>query len=72
MSLADKAVHYAIVKQFAVITVDNPPVNALSYPVRKGLFVSLKEASESDGVLGFIVKCSGRSLLAGADISEFG
>ena len=41
MSLADKAVHYEIVKQFAVITVDNPPVNALSYSVRNGLAISL-------------------------------
>ena len=72
MSRGDKAVHYANVKQFAVITVDNPPVNALSYPVRKGLFVSLKEASESDGVLGIIVNCSGRTFIAGADISEIG
>ena len=72
MSLADKAVHYEIVKQFAVITVDNPPVNALSYSVRKGLAMSLEEASENDDVSGIIITCSGRTFIAGADISEIG
>ena len=72
MSRNEKAVHYAIVKQFAVITVDNPPVNALSYSVRKGLAISLEEASENDDVSGIIITCSGRTFIAGADISEIG
>ena len=55
----------------AVITVDNPPVNALSWHVRQGLADGLAQAVES-GASAIVLICAGRTFIAGADISEFG
>ena len=55
----------------AVIVIDNPPVNALSWHVRQGLFDGLAKAVE-DGAKGVVVICDGRTFIAGADITEFG
>ena len=55
----------------AVITVDNPPVNALSWHVRQGIFDGLNQAT-SDGAQAVVLICAGRTFIAGADISEFG
>jgi 3-hydroxyacyl-CoA dehydrogenase len=55
----------------AVIVIDNPPVNALSWHVRQGLFDGLGRAVE-DGAAAIVVICDGRTFIAGADITEFG
>jgi 3-hydroxyacyl-CoA dehydrogenase len=55
-----------------VITVNNPPVNALSQHVRQGLRDGVTQAV-ADGAVGAIVLvCAGRTFIAGADITEFG
>ena len=56
----------------AVISIDNPPVNALSHGVRQGLVSCLKTAETDHNVDAIVVSCSGRTFIAGADISEFG
>jgi len=56
----------------AVITVANPPVNALSQPVRAGLMARLDEALRDDRVEAAVLTCDGRTFIAGADIREFG
>jgi 3-hydroxyacyl-CoA dehydrogenase len=58
--------------RIGVITVNNPPVNALSHAVRSGLEERLAEANADDGAEAIVLTCSGRTFLAGADISEFG
>ena len=55
----------------AVITADNPPVNALSHAVRAGLQACFQEAREA-GCKAIVLNCAGRTFFAGADISEFG
>ena len=55
----------------ALIVVDNPPVNALSWHVRQGLFDGMTQAVET-GAQAIVVICDGRTFIAGADISEFG
>src|SRR5260370_30921604 len=55
-----------------VITVDNPPVNALRNAVRVGLIAALDQAKADAGVEAVVVACAGRTFIAGADISEFG
>lgn len=55
----------------AVIVIDNPPVNALSWHVRQGLADGMTEAVES-GASAVVLICDGRTFIAGADISEFG
>ena len=58
--------------RIGVITVDSPPVNALSYAVRAGLEQRLAEANADDGAEAIVLICAGRTFHAGADISEFG
>ena len=56
----------------AVITIDNPPVNALNNAVRTGLVGVLSQARADAGVAAIVIVCAGRTFIAGADISEFG
>src|SRR3984893_9823164 len=55
--------------EIAVVTVDNPPVNALKHEVRAGLVEGLRQARDDDAV---VIACAGRTFFAGADITEFG
>lgn len=52
-----------------VITVDNPPVNALSHAVRSGVCEALQDVGDARSV---VLNCAGRTWFAGADITEFG
>jgi 3-hydroxyacyl-CoA dehydrogenase len=56
----------------ALLTVDNPPVNALSQHVRQGLRDGVKQALADPGVDAIVIACAGRTFIAGADITEFG
>ncbi|HET9959446.1 MAG TPA: enoyl-CoA hydratase-related protein, partial [Polyangiaceae bacterium] len=56
----------------AVVTLDNPPVNALSHATRLALLSALKERFEASGVEALVIACEGRTFIAGADIREFG
>ena len=56
----------------AVLTVNNPPVNALSQHVRAGLAEGLKQAAADGAVKAIVITCAGRTFIAGADITEFG
>jgi 3-hydroxyacyl-CoA dehydrogenase len=56
----------------AVLTVNNPPVNALSQHVRQGLRDGVKQAIADSAVGAIVIVCSGRTFIAGADITEFG
>ena len=55
-----------------VLLIDNPPVNALSVSVRKGLHDALDKAKTDDSVKAIVLACAGRSFISGADIREFG
>src|SRR5712691_11797633 len=56
----------------AVLTVNNPPVNALSQHVRQGLRDGVQQAIADAGVGAIVITCAGRTFIAGADITEFG
>src|SRR3546814_108874 len=58
--------------EVAVISVNNPPVNALSWHVREGLKTHFEAALADDGVKAIVLRCDGATFIAGADISEFG
>ena len=55
----------------AVLTVDNPPVNALSQHVRQGLRDGVKQAGARAGAVAVVLVCAGRTFIAGADITEY-
>jgi 3-hydroxyacyl-CoA dehydrogenase len=57
--------------EVVIVTVDNPPVNALSWHVRQGLKDGFDRAV-ADGAEAIVLICAGRTFIAGADISEFG
>lgn len=59
-------------QNIAVIEINNPPVNALGYAVRKGILGCLKAAESDDAVAAIVIIGSGRTFPAGADITEFG
>jgi 3-hydroxyacyl-CoA dehydrogenase len=56
----------------AVLTLDSPPVNALSANVRTGLFEGIQAADANDDARAIVLICEGRTFIAGADITEFG
>ncbi len=55
-----------------VVSVDNPPVNALGQAVRQGLIDALAKALADTAVQAIVLIGKGRTFVAGADISEFG
>jgi Enoyl-CoA hydratase/carnithine racemase len=65
-------VNYEIEDSIGIIKGTNPPVNALSSGVRRGLIDSLKKLLEDEHIKGIILCGQGRTFFAGADISEFG
>jgi 3-hydroxyacyl-CoA dehydrogenase len=56
----------------AVITLNSPPVNALSFGVRDGLYEGFKAAGADPAAKAIVLICDGRTFIAGADITEFG
>jgi 3-hydroxyacyl-CoA dehydrogenase len=64
-------VSYELVDDIGVISVANPPVNALSHAVRQGIHDALA-AAQQDASKAVLVICEGRTFIAGADITEFG
>jgi 3-hydroxyacyl-CoA dehydrogenase len=55
-----------------VVTIDHPPVNAISVDVRRGLMAAMDEAEADASVKGVLLLGAGRAFIAGADIREFG
>ncbi|WDZ79860.1 3-hydroxyacyl-CoA dehydrogenase NAD-binding domain-containing protein (plasmid) [Ensifer adhaerens] len=55
-----------------VVTIDNPPVNALSAHVRSGLMAALDHAAELSAIAGAVITGAGNTFIGGADIKEFG
>jgi 3-hydroxyacyl-CoA dehydrogenase len=66
-----RVVHYARQGEIGVITVDSPPVNALSQAVRQGIGQALAEGLADAGARALVILGAGRTFIAGADIAEF-
>jgi len=56
----------------AVVTVNSPPVNALSANVSTGIAEAVQKAGADPAVKAVVIHCAGRTFIAGADITEFG
>ncbi|HSR08857.1 MAG TPA: 3-hydroxyacyl-CoA dehydrogenase NAD-binding domain-containing protein [Bryobacteraceae bacterium] len=65
-------VRYERDQDVAVITIDNPPVNALSPGVPEALTAAITQANADASVRAIVVIGAGRTFIAGADVNEFG
>ena len=59
-------------KDVAIITINNPPVNALGPGVPEGISQAIKEIIQDESVKAAVLIGAGRTFVAGADIKEFG
>ena len=64
-------VRYEAHDSVAVITVDNPPVNALSPGVPGGIIAGLNQANTDSDIVAVVLVGEGRGFIAGADIRYF-
>jgi 3-hydroxyacyl-CoA dehydrogenase len=65
-------VQLAKIDGIAVVTINNPPVNALSAAVSKGIAAAVAQVEKDDTVSAVVFIGAGRTFIAGADIKEFG
>lgn len=56
----------------AVVTISNPPVNALSAAVRAGIWAQLEQIEATPAIKAVVLRADGRTFPAGADVREFG
>ena len=72
MTAINDVTRYDLEGDVGVITLNSPPVNALSAPVRDGLAGGVAAALADPGAKAVVIVCEGRTFIAGADITEFG
>jgi 3-hydroxyacyl-CoA dehydrogenase len=65
-------VHLTKDKDVAIITINNPPVNALGPGVTEGISQAIKEIIQDESIKAAVFIGAGRTFVAGADIKEFG
>lgn len=68
----DEVVSYEIRERVGIITLRNPPVNALAPGMREGIIDLVKAANEDPAVDAIVLTGAGRNFIAGADIRQFG
>jgi len=67
-----EVVNYECENNIAIITIDNPPVNAISHAVRQGIWDAIEEFEADNDAEAVVLICAGRTFIVGADITEFG
>ncbi len=72
MTAINAVTDYSLDNAVGVITLNSPPVNALSAAVRDGLAGGMEAASADPAARSIVLICEGRTFIAGADITEFG
>ena len=72
MTAINAVADLAVEGDIAVLTLNSPPVNALSSGVRDGLALGVAQAVADPAVKAIVLICDGRTFIAGADITEFG
>ncbi len=65
-------VSLAVEDGIAIVTVDNPPVNAISQAIRQGLIDAMAEVNGNEDIAAAVIIGAGRVFIAGADVREFG
>jgi len=58
--------------EIAIVTINNPPVNALSPGVPEGIAAAIDQIARDESVKAAVLIGGGKTFVAGADIKEFG
>src|SRR5262245_33856303 len=66
----NEMVRLSVTSGVAVVTIDNPPVNALSTAVAAGISAAIDEIAPDPEVVAIVIIGAGRTFIAGADIKE--
>ncbi len=69
---SSQAVQRELRGNLLVVTLNNPPVNALGVDVRRGILAAIEAADTDDAVEGVLIVGAGHNFAGGADIREFG
>ena len=72
MGAINPVVSLAAEGDIAILSVNYPPVNALSQQVRAGIIEGVRQALADSAVKAIVLVCEGKTFIAGADITEFG
>src|SRR4051794_14133907 len=72
MGAPNPVVSLAADGDIAMLSVNYPPVNALSQQVRAGILDGVRQAIADPKVAAIVLACDGKTFVAGADITEFG
>ncbi len=72
MTTPSSAGTFTVEGDIGILSIDYPPVNALSQATRQGIVEGMQAAHANPGVKAVVLICAGRTFLAGADITEFG
>ena len=65
-------VRFENIDGIGVVTIDNPPVNALSPGVPEGIIEAIERGNADPAIRAMVLIGAGRSFIAGADIRQFG
>jgi 3-hydroxyacyl-CoA dehydrogenase len=65
------SVRFEVIDSVGVVTLDNPPVNAMSLEVRTGLHDALRRAISDERIRAIVLTGAGKLFSGGADIKEF-
>jgi len=60
-----------VTDDIALVIISNPPVNAINQKVRSGLMTAFETVDQDNDIRAVVLKCAGRTFMAGADIKEF-
>lgn len=72
MAAINAVTDFSVEGDIGVVTLNSPPVNALSAVVREGLQGAFDAAIADAAVKAIVLICDGKTFIAGADITEFG
>ena len=72
MAVINSVADLTVEGNIAVLTLNSPPVNALSAVVRNAIHEGVVLAVKNPAVEAIVLICAGKTFIAGADITEFG
>src|SRR3546814_12016389 len=72
MPMINEGTDLAIENGGAIVTLDFPPVNAMSPALMDGLYDALMSALENPEAKAIVLICAGRTFIAGADLKSMG